>query len=90
MKITFLGHATLEIQINEYSIVVDRFISGNPSASQIKGPTIQEYDQEGVVAPYNIDPIAQAEGWDGLLDPMIAAVHKCQNNSGPYLSLIHI
>ena len=35
MKITFLGHATLEIQINEYSIVVDPFISGNPSASQI-------------------------------------------------------
>ena len=55
-----------------------------PSASQIKGPTIQEYDQEGVVAPYNIDAIAKAEGWDSLLDPMIAAVHKCQNNSGPY------
>ena len=35
MKITFLGHATLEIQINEYSIVIDPFISGNPSASQI-------------------------------------------------------
>ena len=62
-----------------------RIVSGDPpSASQIKGPTIQEYDQEGVVAPYNIDAIAQAEGWDSLLDPMIAAVHKCQNNSGPY------
>ena len=62
-----------------------RIVAGDPpSASQIKGPTIQEYDQEGVVAPYNIDSIAQAEGWDNLLDPMIAAVHKCQNNSGPY------
>ena len=62
-----------------------RIVAGDPpSASQIKGPTIQEYDQEGVVAPYNIDPIAQLEGWDKLLDPMIAAVHKCQNNSGPY------
>ncbi len=62
-----------------------RIVAGDPpSASQIKGPTIQEYDQEGVVAPYNIDAIAQAEGWDSLLDPMIAAVHKCQNNSGPY------
>ena len=62
-----------------------RIVAGDPpSASQIKGPTIQEYDQEGVVAPYNIDPIAQSEGWDKLLDPMIAAVHKCQNNSGPY------
>jgi glucose/mannose transport system substrate-binding protein len=62
-----------------------RIVAGDPpSASQIKGPTIHEYDQEGVVAPYNIDAIAQAEGWDSLLDPMIAAVHKCQNNSGPY------
>ena len=62
-----------------------RIVAGDPpSASQIKGPTIQEYDQEGVVAPYNIDPIAQSEGWDNLLDPMIAAVHKCENNSGPY------
>ena len=58
-----------------------RIVAGDPpSASQIKGPTIQEYDQEGVVAPYNIDAIAQSEGWDNLLDPMIAAVHKCQNN----------
>ena len=62
-----------------------RIVAGDPpSASQIKGPTIQEYDQEGVVAPYNIDAIAKSEGWDNLLDPMIANVHKCQNNSGPY------
>ena len=62
-----------------------RIVAGDPpSASQIKGPTIQEYDQEGVVAPYNIDSVAQSEGWDNLLDPMIAAIHKCKNNSGPY------
>ena len=62
-----------------------RIVAGDPpSASQIKGPTIQEYDQEGVVAPYHIDAVAQSEGWDDLLDPMIAAVHKCENNSGPY------
>ena len=36
-----------------------RIVAGDPpSASQIKGPTIQEYDQEGVVAPYNIDAVA--------------------------------
>ena len=63
-----------------------RIVAGDPpSASQIKGPTIQEYDQEGVVAPYHIDAVAQAEGWDDLLDPMIAAVHKCKNNSGPLI-----
>ena len=45
---------------------------------------IQEYDQEGVVAPYNIDEVAKSEGWDNLLDPMIADIHKCENNSGPY------
>ena len=48
-----------------------RIVAGDPpSASQIKGPTIQEYDQEGVVAPYNIDSVAKAEGWDNLLDPI--------------------
>ena len=62
-----------------------RIVAGDPpSASQIKGPTIQEYDQEGVVAPYNIDEVAKSEGGDNLLDPMIAAIHKCENNSGPY------
>ena len=56
-----------------------RIVAGDPpSASQIKGPTIQEYDQEGVVAPYNIDSVAKSEGWDNLLDPMIAAIHKCE------------
>ena len=35
MKITFLGHATLEIQINEFNLLVDPFISGNPMASEI-------------------------------------------------------
>ena len=35
MKISFLGHATLEIQINEFNLLVDPFISGNPMASEI-------------------------------------------------------
>ncbi|MBT4221801.1 MAG: metal-dependent hydrolase, partial [Cryomorphaceae bacterium] len=35
MKITFLGHASLEIKIDEFSIVVDPFISGNPFASDV-------------------------------------------------------
>ena len=35
MKITFLGHATLEIQINEFNLLVDPFISGNPMASNV-------------------------------------------------------
>ena len=35
MKITFLGHASLEIKIDEFSIVVDPFISGNALAAHI-------------------------------------------------------
>ncbi len=35
MKITFLGHASIQIQIGETNILVDPFISGNPKASHI-------------------------------------------------------
>ena len=37
-----------------------RIVAGDaPAAAQIKGPTIQAYDGEGVVAPYNIDAVAK-------------------------------
>ncbi|GAA3640604.1 metal-dependent hydrolase [Flavivirga jejuensis] len=35
MKITFYGHASLGIQVNDVDILVDPFISGNPKASHI-------------------------------------------------------
>lgn len=35
MKITFLGHASLQIQIGDTFLLVDPFISGNPKASHI-------------------------------------------------------
>jgi L-ascorbate metabolism protein UlaG (beta-lactamase superfamily) len=35
MKITFLGHACLAIQTNDFNLLVDPFISGNPKASSI-------------------------------------------------------
>lgn len=35
MKITFLGHASLQIEIGRYKLLVDPFISGNPKASDI-------------------------------------------------------
>ncbi|TGV04027.1 metal-dependent hydrolase [Flavivirga rizhaonensis] len=35
MKITFYGHASLGIQVNDVNILVDPFISGNPKASHI-------------------------------------------------------
>jgi L-ascorbate metabolism protein UlaG (beta-lactamase superfamily) len=35
MKISFLGHASLQVQIGDVHILVDPFITGNPKASQI-------------------------------------------------------
>jgi L-ascorbate metabolism protein UlaG (beta-lactamase superfamily) len=35
MKITFLGHASLHIEIENINILVDPFITGNPKASHI-------------------------------------------------------
>ena len=57
-----------------------RIVAGDaPAAAQIKGPTIQAYDREGVVAPYNIDAVAKAEGWDKLLSKQVASHMKCDN-----------
>ena len=36
MKITFLGHASLQIELSETTILVDPFISANENASHIK------------------------------------------------------
>lgn len=41
MKITFYGHACLGIEVNETSILVDPFISGNPKAAHIDIDAIQ-------------------------------------------------
>ena len=35
MKITFLGHASLQIELGSHTLLVDPFISGNPKASHI-------------------------------------------------------
>ncbi|OIQ29076.1 MAG: hydrolase [Bacteroidetes bacterium MedPE-SWsnd-G2] len=41
MKITFLGHASLSIEINDITVLVDPFISGNPKASHINIDTLK-------------------------------------------------
>ena len=40
MKITFLGHASLSIEVEDVVILVDPFISGNSNASQIDVNTL--------------------------------------------------
>lgn len=52
-----------------------RVISGNaPTAAQIKGPSIQEWGTEGVLA--NIDEAASAGKWDTLLPKVVTDVMK--------------
>lgn len=41
MKITFYGHASLGIQVNDINILVDPFISANPKASHINLDTLK-------------------------------------------------
>ena len=54
-----------------------RVLSGNaPTAVQLKGPAIQEWYEEGVLA--DISAVAEAEGWDKVLPASIAAHMKCE------------
>ena len=57
------------------TVLKSRVISGNaPAAAQIKGPALQEWAAEGVLA--NIDDVAKAEKWDSVLPPVVANVMK--------------
>jgi glucose/mannose transport system substrate-binding protein len=60
---------------NAATVLKSRVVSGNPpAAAQIKGPAIQEWAAEGVLA--NIDGVATAEKWDSLLPKVVADVMK--------------
>ena len=53
------------------TVLKSRVVSGNaPAAAQIKGPSIQEWAREGVLA--NIDAVAKANKWDDVLPVAIA------------------
>jgi glucose/mannose transport system substrate-binding protein len=60
---------------NAMTVLKSRVVSGNPpSAAQIKGPAIQEWAAEGVLA--NLDAVAKAEQWDTALPAVVASVMK--------------
>ena len=60
---------------NAATVLKSRVVSGNPpAAAQIKGPAIQEWASEGVLA--NLDATAKAEKWDTLLPKVVADVMK--------------
>jgi glucose/mannose transport system substrate-binding protein len=61
------------------TVLKSRVVSGNaPAAAQIKGPGLQEWAAEGVLA--NIDDVAKAEKWDELLPKAVADVMKYKGN----------
>lgn len=60
---------------NAMTALKTRVVSGNPpAAAQIKGPSIQEWGSEGVLA--SIDDVAKKGGWDKLLPPVVSNVMK--------------
>ena len=79
------GHAWKDFAVaggggdNAMTVLKSRVVAGNPpSAAQIKGPAIQEWAQEGVLA--NLDNVAQAEKWNSLLPQVVANVMKYKGN----------
>ena len=59
-----------------------RVVAGDPpTAAQIKGPSIQAWDDEGLVAPYHINAVASSENWDSLLSNQVANHMKCDGFS---------
>jgi glucose/mannose transport system substrate-binding protein len=61
------------------TVLKSRVVAGNPpSAAQIKGPSLQEWAREGVLA--NLDATAKAEKWDSLLPKVVSDVMKYKGN----------
>ncbi|MDD3936644.1 ABC transporter substrate-binding protein [Rhodoferax sp.] len=64
---------------NAMTVLKSRVVAGNPpAAAQIKGPGIQEWASEGVLA--NLDATAKTEKWDSLLPKVVADVMKYKGN----------
>ena len=60
---------------NAMTVLKSRVVAGNPpAAAQIKGPAIQEWAAEGVLA--DLTAVATAEKWDSLLPGVVADVMK--------------
>ncbi len=64
---------------NAMTVLKSRVVSGKPpTAAQVKGPSIQEWGQEGVLT--NLDDVAKAANWDGLLPAVVSNVMKYQGH----------
>lgn len=64
---------------NAMTVLKSRVVSGKaPTAAQVKGPSIQEWGAEGVLA--NLNDTAKGANWDGLLPGVVANVMKYKGN----------
>jgi glucose/mannose transport system substrate-binding protein len=57
------------------TVLKSRAVAGNPpTAAQVKGPQIQLWAEQGLLA--NLDDVAKAEKWDTLIPKVIADIMK--------------
>lgn len=64
---------------NAMTVLRTRAVSGTPpTAAQVKGPAIQQWGDEGVLA--NLDSVASAGKWDELVPKVVADVMKYKGN----------
>ncbi len=57
------------------TVLRSRAVAGNPpTAAQVKGPQIQQWGEEGVLA--NLSKVAKANRWDDILPEVVAKVMK--------------
>jgi len=64
---------------NAMTVLKSRVVSGKPpTAAQVKGPSIQEWGQEGVLT--NLDDVAKGADWDSLLPAVVSNVMKYQGH----------
>jgi len=61
------------------TVLKSRAVAGNPpTAAQVKGPQIQLWGDEGLLA--NLDEVARAEKWDELIPKVVADVMKYEGS----------
>jgi len=61
------------------TVLKSRAVSGNPpSAAQLKGYDLQEWGMLGFLT--NLDAVANTQGWDQLLPPVISQIMKYQGH----------
>jgi glucose/mannose transport system substrate-binding protein len=64
---------------NAQTALKSRAVAGNPpAAAQVKGPAIQDWANEGMLA--SMDAVAKAEKWDDLLPKVVADVMKSKGS----------